>query len=131
MPRRSKADHDLHVVELGLPELHKPEPPADMEPEVAEIWRSTVTAMRPGHFHGAVHHLLTLYCRCVVASRNLWAERGRRSIDDKNYGHLVRMCDTQDREVLALARSLKITPKSRRDPVDMKWSQNRPRPWED
>ena len=131
MPRRSKADHDLHVVKLGLPEHRRPQPPPDLEPECVEIWRSTVTPMRADHFSPAMFPLLTLYCRCVVASRKLWAERGRRTIDDRDYPRFVRMCDAQDREVLALARSLRLTPKSRRDPIDSRWSQSRPKPWED
>jgi hypothetical protein len=133
MPRRSKADHDLHVVSLGLPERRKVEPPPEIiaEPELLEVWKQTVEPMRPDHFNEAMFPLLVNYCRSVAASRMLWAERRRRSINDRDYGRLVRMCDTQDREVLALARSLRLTPRSRRDPIDARWSQSRPKPWED
>src|SRR5262245_45860440 len=79
MPRRSPND----LVVVPLPQFQKPEPPADLEPEVAQVWRETVQPLKADHFHDGMHPLLICYCRSVVASRNLWAERGRRSIGDR------------------------------------------------
>jgi hypothetical protein len=127
MPRRSQADRDLVVV--PLPQFQKPSPPDDLEPDVAAVWRATVAAMRADHFHGGMHALLKIYCRSVVASERLAAERGRRTIDDPDFARFSRLCNEQDKATLALARSLRLTPKSRRDPVDPhpEW---RRKPWE-
>ena len=127
MPRRSAADRDLTVV--PLPQYQPPAPPAELEPEAAEVWRSTVSSMRPDHFHRAMYPLLTLYCRSVVVGELLAAELRRRTVEERDFGRFARMCNRQDAATLALARSLRITPKSRRDPVDRRW-EDRKRPWE-
>ena len=54
MPRRSQADYDLPTG-VPLPQYQRPEPPADLEPAVAEVWRSTVSSMRPDHFRRAMY----------------------------------------------------------------------------
>ena len=128
MPRRSAADRDFSTV-VPLPQYQRPEPPADLEPAVAEVWRSTVSSMRPDHFHRAMYPLLTLYCRSVVVGELLAAELRRRTVEERDFGRFARMCNRQDAATLALARSLRITPKSRRDPVDRRW-EDRKRPWE-
>ena len=127
MPRRSKAEHDLGVV--PLPQYQRPKPPADLEPAVAAVWRATVSSMRPDWFHAAMFPLLTCYCRSVVAGNMLAGELRRRAVDDPDFDRFMKLCNQQDKVVVTLARSLRITPKSRRDPVDARW-QDRRRPWE-
>jgi hypothetical protein len=127
MPRRSKAEADFAVV--PLPQYQKPDPPPDLEPEVATVWRSTVSAMRPDHFHAGMFPVLKCYCRSVVVSERLAAQRARLSVDDRRYARLASLCNQQDKATLALARSLRLTPKSRRDPVDPRPEWRR-KPWE-
>jgi hypothetical protein len=130
MPRRSKGEADLNVVQLGLPQYTRPDPPPDLEPPAAETWRTTVAAMRPDHFHGGTHHLLKLYCRSAMAGEMIAAGLQRKSVDDPGYRRLLNLANAQSKTTLALARSLRLTPKSRRDPVDTRW-QDRRKPWED
>jgi len=129
MPRRSKAELD-HLNVVPLPQYQRPEPPADLEPDVAAVWTATTSSLRPDHFHAAVFPLLICYCRAVVMSARLHAERGCLSVEDRRFARLANLCNQQDRTVLSLARSLRLTPRSRRDPVDTRW-QDRRKPWED
>jgi hypothetical protein len=126
MPRRSPNDLNL----VPLPQYQRPEPPEDLEPAAAEVWRATVSSMRPDHFHPGMFPLLRCYCRAVVAGEMLAAERGRRTVDDPDFARLTRLCNEQGKATLALARSLRLTPKSRRDPIDARPEWRR-RPWED
>jgi hypothetical protein len=126
MPRHSAADT---VVPLELKQYQRPEPPSGLQPAVAEIWRQTVSSMRPDWFHRATWPLLTAYCRSVVAGQLLAGELRRRTVDDPSYARFLKLCNEQDRQTAALARSLRLTPKSRRDPVDSRW-QDRKKPWE-
>jgi hypothetical protein len=127
MPRRSKIERDFGVV--PLPQYQRPEPPPDLEPAVAAVWRQTVLSMRPDWFPSATWPLLIAYCRSVAAGQMLAARLRDLTIDDPAYGRFLDLCNKQDRQTAALARSLRITPKSRRDPVDSRW-QDRRRPWE-
>jgi hypothetical protein len=132
MPRRPKADADLRVVPLQA--YTRPDPPADLEPELAAVWRLTTSTMRPEWFHAATFPLLRNYCRSVVVGEKLAALLSEKMASgplkvDEELDHLLKLVDAQSRQTTALARSLRVTPRSRRDPVDTRW-QDRKRPWE-
>jgi len=133
VPRRSKADLDSPRV-VPLAQYTPPEPPADLDPPVAAVWRSTVASMRADWLHAAMFPLMRCYCRSVVLVERFAGELRQRfdgdcKIDAELESLLARH-DAETRRMMALARSLRLTPKSRRDPVDRRWEDRR-RPSED
>ena len=129
MPRKSKADHDLHVVELGLPQYRRAAPPATLSAEESAVWQRTVAACRVDQFPACTHPILVAYCRHSVASERIGRMLSKTAADDPNFKRLARLFDLESRALIACARSLRITPRSRRDPID-RHPEWRRKPWE-
>jgi len=69
--RKSAADLESVVIPVELPNA-RPEPPADLSPREAEIWRGVVSVMPPRHFGRERWPVLIGYCRHVIAAEAAW-----------------------------------------------------------
>jgi hypothetical protein len=106
MSRKSRAD--LAVIPFAL--IERPAPPADLLPAEAALWKVTVKAMRPRHFTPETHPLL----RCYVHTTSMcehFAARLREAPDDRK---LLSVYDQTSRNLIAIARALRLTPRSNR-----------------
>src|SRR5215212_3377089 len=79
--RGRKSAAELSVIRGGGPLFtggphEKPDPPAELSDDEAQVWRATVEAMRPGWFTAETLPLLQRYCVHVVL-----AQRIARAID--------------------------------------------------
>jgi len=113
-----------------LPQYRRPDPPKRLSTDEAEIWRSTVGACRPDQFPACTFPVLTAYCRHAVAAERIGRKHSETAPEHPDFRRLARLFDLESRSLIACARSLRITPRSRRDPVD-RHPEWRRRPWED
>jgi hypothetical protein len=97
----------------------RPEPPVDLTPAQAQVWRAVASTKPADWFTADSHPLLAAYCRHVVA-----ADRIARLIDNLEaeerpdlgeYNHLLKMRDRESRAMVGLARSMRLTQQSRYD----------------
>jgi hypothetical protein len=137
--RGRKSAASLAVV-AAMPGL-RPEPPAELTPEQADVWRA-VAATKPADWFGAdTHPLLAGYCRHVAAARVLAGAIDAFAAPDlstgeglRRYGRLLAMRERETRAITALARSMRLTQQARYDARTANTAANRaggaPRPWE-
>jgi transposase len=115
--RGRKSSESLTVVPI-LPAVgpQRPEPPAELTPEQAEVWKTTVSAMRPTWFGAETWPLLTELCRHVALSRLLAIEATDPGKDLKRFSRLASMHLRESSMVAMLSTRLRLTPRSRVDP---------------
>lgn len=101
----------------------RPEPPEDLTPRQAEIWRATVASEHAAFFDtAALRALLTDYCRhresgekVSVVIDAFQAEWLKNSEGAKRFGGLLRMRELETRAAVTLATKLRLTNQSRYD----------------
>jgi phage terminase small subunit len=112
----------------------RPEPPEDLTPEQAEIWRTTVAALRVDWFGPETWPLLACYCTHVsialllakaIAEADLEADLDR-------FDKLTAMHGRQTAAIIATARQLRLTKRSSSDSRTVKHvpGGGRRAPWE-
>ena len=128
--RGRKSAGELAVVPISA--VQGPEPPAEFDSEEAEIWRLTVSGMKPDWFGPEVQPLLRCYCTEAATAEFLARALRTTGRGDKSYGRLLAQHRGATKIMLSLATKLRITPQSNRmssrdgrDP-----SGGRPKPWE-
>ena len=85
-----------------------PEPPADLNPEAAKLWRSIVDCRAIDFFRGGQLEMLARYCRlAVIQDRNVAALE----VDPSNPAALAATVALEPK-VVALATKLRITVQS-------------------
>jgi hypothetical protein len=116
------------VVEI-LPK--RPDPPDDLSPEEAAIWRQTVDSMRADWAGGEMLPLLRCYVAEVVLAEH-W-HKALRAIDmdadPKGFARVARYHRDASKTVMLMASRLRLTPRSNRSPKDLR-ERRLPRPWE-
>jgi phage terminase small subunit len=128
--RKSAASMSVVCIDVAM---QRPNPPKHLLPEVAEVWRTTVNAMRPGWFGGETHVLLELYCGHVAVANQL-----SKAIDAtgmKDLDRLEQLCRMREREsamLCRLATKLRLTKQSSADSRTPKNAEpyTGPRPWD-
>jgi hypothetical protein len=141
MPRGRKSAASLAVVKGSFGE--RPEPPADLTPEQAVIWRETAASEPVDFFNtAALRALLGDYCRhrasadVVSAAINTFKpEWVKASEGAKRYHDLLRMRDLETSAAMRAATKLRLTNQSRYTPqAAATASRNSPsapmKPWE-
>ena len=110
----------------------RPEPPRELLPAEAEVWRLTVSAMKPDWFGAETHPLLRAYCTHVALVQWLGAELRDLAVDTPAFRKLASMHCAQSKMIASLATKLRITPQSnRRSSRDGRSpTPPGPRPWE-
>lgn len=100
----------------------RPEPPAELTEEQAEVWRSVVQTKPAEWFTDDSHPLLVAYCKHVTTARVLSQQIDRfepewLKEDDgpDRYKRLLDMREKETRAVTSLARSMRLTQQSRYD----------------
>jgi hypothetical protein len=102
----------------------RPEPPDDLTPRQAEIWRETAASEPVDFFNtSALRSLLADYCRHREAAENVssiinqfrpeWLKNGEAV---KRYQSLLRIRESETRAATAMARALRLTNQSRYTP---------------
>jgi hypothetical protein len=128
--RGRKSAAELAVVPISA--VQGPEPPAEFDPQEAEIWRLTVSGMKPDWFGPEVQPLLRCYCTQAATAEFLAKALRTTDMGDKSYGRLLALHRGATKIMVSLATKLRITPQSNRmssrdgrDP-----SGGRPKLWE-
>lgn len=98
----------------------RPEPPAELTDEQAQLWRAVVATKPTDWFTDDSHPLLVGYCKHVTSFRSLneqidafdahWL---RDPEGVKRCDMLMRMRDRESKRVESLARSMRLTQQSR------------------
>jgi len=98
---------DLRVIPLS-PGAHWLQPPADLDPEVREVFRGIVNACPESHFVASDQQLLATYCTALIVSR--------RAAPDvhKSTAALV-IWEKSARLIGQLSSKLRLCPSSRSD----------------
>jgi phage terminase small subunit len=115
-----------------LPGRQRPEPPPEMLPEQAQIWRETVNAMRPDWFATPTPRaLLRDFCTIEVVARRLARELRSASPMTAQYLSLAKTHREAVKSLLQLATALRLTPASNRKNVrDGRTGPGDFRPWD-
>jgi hypothetical protein len=92
----------------------RPEPPAEFDAEEAEIWRLTVSGMKPNWFGPEVQPLLRCYCTQAATAEFLARALRTTDMGDKSYGRLLALHRGATKTMMSLATKLRITPQSNR-----------------
>jgi hypothetical protein len=120
----------------------RPEPPADVTPRQAEIWRETVSSEHSEFFNtAALRALLLDYCRHRESAENVsqiintfQAEWLKSQEGSKRYHGLLKMRDLETRAAAQIATKLRLTNQSRYTPqaaaTAAKSAGSRQKPWE-
>jgi phage terminase small subunit len=111
MPRRSKAALTLAHIGPGALRL---EPPSDLPPEAALIFRETVASVPAGHFQTEDVVLLTSYCRTAVLARQAAAELAANPIVSGRVSPWLATHTADVRLLSQLSIRLKLGPRARR-----------------
>ena len=111
--------------------IQRPEPPGGFTTEEADVWRATVRAMKPNWFGPETHPLLSSYVFCAVICADLQARLRGMTLDHPDSSELRKWHRAETKLLMALARSLRLTPRSNRLGNDGRASDRFHRkPWE-
>lgn len=115
MPKKSAAS--LAVV---APVFGRPEPPPELQPSEAEVWRSVVATKPADWFTRDTHPLLTGYCRAAVAADLIAAQvkvfdPAWLATDDGlgRYNQLMKMAQRQASLLATLATKMRLAQQSK------------------
>jgi hypothetical protein len=128
MPRKSAAS--LAVLRPPDARPQPPEPPAELTPSQARIWRD-VAASRPADwFDAGAGTLLVAFCRHVDTGNTLAGLIAATEPTDKRYRSLLLMAARQSSMVAMLASKLRLAPSNtRRIETKIPSVSDRPPPW--
>lgn len=133
--RGKKSAAALSVV--PAPTETRPEPPAELTDEQAEVWRSVVATKDPNWFSDDTHKLLVSYCKHASIAAALDREidefdpqwlRDAEGLD--RYKTLTDMREKHTRALTALSRSMRLTHQSQYRPESSSSKTPKRKPWE-
>lgn len=113
--------------------IPRPEPPAKLTDEQADIWRGIVNANSADWFRPETQPLLVQYCRMVVALDSielLISEREVNGCDADTLQKLEGIRDKRSRNLQSLARAMRLTQQSTYSARKTKPVLTLPKPWE-
>jgi phage terminase small subunit len=110
MPRRSAAD-----AAFSTTTTQRLKPPPDLTGAPRELFLSLVLSLPAHHFTPSDLPLLTAYVRAVVMEQSASAKLSDNPVDDDTPSPWLRVWQANIRAVTPLARSLRLTPLSRRE----------------
>lgn len=118
MPKPGRQSReDISTAAVSLPQ--RPEPPESLNDEEKEVWEETVNPLKVDWFQPEQLEILANYCRHVVRHRQLHVRQALAMVDPSaDTGELKKIHDMLSKEssqVLAYARSMRITHQARYD----------------
>jgi len=126
---KSAAHLSVVVDPAVLEPTERPRPPAELDDEAAEVWRSVVGRMPCDWFGAECFPILSSYCRLTCRARRLAQMIGdlqrAGELDPGKHGGLMRTELAVSRTLATLASSLRVAPVSQYDK-----SKRRPTPGE-
>lgn len=132
--RRSSAELTV-ISSQGIEAMRRPDPPAELSDEQAEEWRSIVNSLPADWFLRGGLPTLSQYCREIVAGRRVAQLIKRHESGDelsvREYCALLRQQNNQSNIIQALARSMRLTPRSIRGEWQVKKPKPIRKPWAD
>lgn len=125
---------ELTVVQpVGLEEIRRAQPPAELTDEQRFEWLAVVNRLPAEWFPRETHAVLAQYCRHVVAARRLGQLITDLEADAEfsveNYDRLLKMQEREGRALSSLATRMRLTQQSTYDAKKSKPAQ-RKRPWD-
>lgn len=105
----------------------RPEPPRDLTPTEAAVWRDFVADMPPGWYRPVNMPLLKSYCRCSVRMDDLEAAY-RNAEDDEECERLEGRIERQTKLMTSLATKMRLTQQATYDKKKSKGTTVA-RPW--
>lgn len=132
MPRKSLAALSV-VAPVGLEEVRRPMPPAELGDEQKQEWLAVVNRLPADWFPRETHPLLAQYCRHVVAARRISQlvarlESEQEGFDIGEYDRLLKMQEREGRALSSLATRMRMTQQSTYDESKRK-PEEKPKPW--
>lgn len=132
MPRKSLAA--LSVVQpVGLEEVRRPMPPAELGDEQKQEWLAVVNRLPADWFPRETHSMLAQYCRHVVAARRVaqLIESAEQSdpFAVEDYDRLLKMQEREGRALSSLATRMRMTQQSTYDESKKKPIEKKAKPW--
>lgn len=109
MPRRSKASLTI----ASITPIRRLEPPPELGPIDAEVFRSTVASVAPSHFQAEDVPLLASYARTVVLLRQASAELAREPVVGTAPSPWLRVHSGLIRSLAILTTRLRLGPRAR------------------
>jgi hypothetical protein len=107
MPRKSAAALSVVPPVSPLP----PEPPEDLTPAQAKIWRTIVKCRPPQYFDGACFELLRCYCQHADAANVIARQIQQTDENDlKRYSKLLGMACRETNALMSLSAKLRLAP---------------------
>ena len=131
--RGRKSAAALSVVAGRIDAVQRPEPPAELTEEQAEIWRATVGALRPDWFPRETHALLVQYCRHVTHARHIAGllEATDLRTDLARFDKLSAMHCRESGMLAMLSTRMRLSQQATRDEKTRKREEyTGPKPWE-
>ena len=134
MPRKSLAALSV-VAPVGVEEVRRPMPPAELGDEQKQEWLAVVNRVPAEWFPRETHPLLAQYCRHVVAARRIaqLVERMESFQEDgfdiEEYDRLLKMQEREGRALSSLATRMRMTQQSTYDETKRKPVKKESKPW--
>ena len=138
--RGRKSSAELATVgPAGIALTRRPEPPAHLGDDAAEIWRATVNSLPADWFAAGALPLLEALCGLTVSQRYTIralqvVERGGDDFDRADWGRLQKQLGEVSGRIATLATRLRLTPQSRYGPRAASTAASNvgdgPKPWE-
>lgn len=111
--RKSAGDKQALAVVSAVEVLQRPEPPAELDDEMAAEWRAVVERLPGGWFPRETHGVLAQYCRHLVAARRIAqlvsALEAAEDFDLDAYDKALKMQERQSSQIASLATKMRIT----------------------
>jgi glycerol-3-phosphate O-acyltransferase len=134
MVQRGRKSPESQAVVVALVPGTRPEPPRELTPEQAQVWKTTVGALRADWFGPENFALMAQFCRHAALADVI--DKALRATDIKaDLARFARLAAMQSREsamISSLATRLRMTVQASRDSRISKRDPGagRPKPWE-
>lgn len=118
--RGRKSAAELSVIgAAGVAITRRPEPPAELGDEMAEVWRAQVNSRPAAYFDAAAQRLLVQFCRHTVAARRVAQLIRQAEMEDEffpdDWMKLLRAQQRESAMIATLATKLRTAPQSTYD----------------
>lgn len=94
----------------------RPDPPLELTPEQADVWREVVDALPADWFPRETWGLLAQYCRHVIEARRIAQlidqECAKERLSISNYNELLKMQERQSARIKVLSASMRLSQQS-------------------
>ncbi len=117
--RGRKSSKELSTISSGGLELHRrPDPPAHLGDDAAEIWRAVVNSLPADWFSPGTQPLLEAFCGLTISQRNTIRalqriEREANDFQRDEWERVLKQLGEISGRIATLATRMRLTPQSR------------------